>query len=278
MLRFFLWLAVVLQVVGLHRTAFSQVAGSEPSTIGVVLLHGKQGHTARDTTLTYIDSAMTAAGMRVVTPEMAWSFRRLMDKPWSQAVDEIKLHVQALRAQGVKRIVLAGQSLGSPAVLSYAATHDDVDALVLISPGHTPRYFYEGIPFAPTRVWVLKNEVDRARDLVQKGQGHQPVQFRDINVGGTFTVSVTPNIFLSYMDPDSDAEMSLTAPKISSRVPVLWLMGKRDLLVSQGSAYVFDKLPANPKSKYAEVEGGHFDAGGRNAALIVNWIQDVLRP
>ena len=80
------------------------------------------------------------------------------------------------------------------------------------------------------------------------------------------------------MAPDSDAEMSLTAPKIQSRVPVLWLMGKKDVLVSQGSAYVFEKLPTNPKSKYIEVEGGHFDAGGKNAALIVKWLQEVLTP
>ena len=88
----------------------------------------------------------------------------------------------------------------------------------------------------------------------------------------------TPNIFLSYMAPDSDAEMSLTAPRIPQRLPVLWLIGKKDLLVSQGSAYVYDKLPLNPKSKYMEVDGGHFDAGGRNANLIVSWIQEALKP
>ena len=278
MLRLSQCLLFVLPVFFAQGVAQGQSAGSDTSAIGVVLLHGKQGHTPRDTTLTQVTSAMTSADMRVVTPEMAWSFRRLMDKPWSLAVDEIKQHIQALKEQGAKRVVLAGQSLGSPAVLSYAANNDDFDALVLISPGHTPKFFYEGIPFAPTRVWTLKSEVDRAKDLSRQGRGDQSVAFQDINVGGTFTVWATPDIFLSYMSPDSDAEMSLTAPKIPSRVPVLWLMGKKDLLVSQGRGYVFDKLPSNPKSKYVEVDGGHFDAGGKNAALIVRWIQEALRP
>ena len=278
MIRFSQWLAVGLTMFLCQGLAQGQTSGSEAPSVGVVLLHGKQGHTPRDNTLTQITSAMSSAGMRVVTPEMAWSFKRLMDKTWSSAVDEINQHIQTLKAQGVKRIVLAGQSLGSPAALSYAAKYDDLDALVLISPGHTPKFFYEGIPFAPMRIWVLKNEVDRAKDLAQQGKGDQPTPFQDINVGGTFTVWTTPNIFLSYMAPDSDAEMSLTAPKIQPRVPVLWLMGKRDFLVSQGSAYVFEKLPKNSKSKYIEVEGGHFDAGGKNAALIVDWIQEVLAP
>ncbi len=271
-------LTIVFLLFCCHLHLYAQTTTAEIPVIGVVLLHGKQGHSPRDNTLTQINAAMSSAGMRVVTPEMAWSFKRLMDKPWSQAVEEIKLHIQTLRSQGAKRIVLAGQSLGSPAVMSYAVNNSDVDALVLISPGHTPQYFYDGIPYAPSRIWTLKNEVDRAKELVLKGKGDQTTPFQDINVGGVFSVWATPNIFLSYMAPDSDAEMSLTAPRIPQRLPVLWLIGKKDLLVSQGSAYVYDKLPPNPKSKYMEVDGGHFDAGGRNANLIVSWIQEALKP
>lgn len=272
--RFFILFSLFL----CHGLAQSQTTTKESEKIGVVLLHGKQGHTPRDTTLTQISSAMTKSGMLVVTPEMAWSFKRLMDKPWPKAVDEIKSHVESLKAQGAKRIVLAGQSLGSPAIMAYAAKNDDIDALALISPGHTPKFFYEGIPFAPFRIWTLKNEVDRARDLVQQGQGDRSEPFQDINVGGTFRVWATPQIFLSYMAPESEAEMSLTASKIPAHIPVLWLIGKKDLLIKEGSAYVFEKLPANTRSKYMEVEGGHFDAGGLNADLIVQWIHGALTP
>ena len=278
MLRRVKWALVLLLTVPWLGYSNAQSSDGTSSVIGVVLLHGKQGHTPQDTTLRQIFSALTAAGMKVVQPEMAWSFNRLMDRPWDQAVGEIKQHIEALRSQGATRIVLAGQSLGSPAVLSYAANNEDFDALALISPGHTPKFFYEGIPFAPRRVWVLKNEVDRAKDLVRAGRGAQREPFQDINAGGTFTVWATPDIFLSYMAPDSDAEMSQTAPKIPPRVPVLWLMGRKDLLIAEGSTYVFEKLPFNPKSRYVEVEGGHFDAGGRNAALIVRWIQEAVRP
>jgi len=55
-------------------------------------------------------------------------------------------------------------------------------------------------------------------------------------------------------------------------------MGKSDYLAREGRAYVFDRLPSNPKSQYLEVEGGHFDAGNRNADVIVNWIKEALTP
>ncbi|MFM8677978.1 MAG: alpha/beta fold hydrolase, partial [Burkholderiaceae bacterium] len=243
----------------------------------VVLLHGKQGHGPRDMTLTRVGGAMQSAGMLVIRPEMAWSWNRLMDKHWSDAVDEIKVHIEALRARGAQRIVLAGQSLGSPAILAFAAKyHDAADALVLISPGHTPKYFYEGIPFAPIRNWTVRKEVDRARSLVAEGKGDQRMPFSDINQGSSGTMWATPNVYLSYQAPDSEAEMSLTAPRISPRAPVLWLMGKSDYLAREGRAYVFDRLPANPKSQYLEVEGGHFDAGNRNADAIVNWIKEAV--
>jgi hypothetical protein len=102
--------------------------------------------------------------------------------------------------------------------------------------------------------------------------------FSDINQGSSGTMWATPNIYLSYQAPDSEAEMSLTAPRISPRAPVLWLMGKSDYLAREGRAYVFDRLPSNPKSQYLEVEGGHFDAGNRNADVIVNWIKEALTP
>lgn len=273
--KILVWMGLVV----LSGPLFAQTISSGSPVIGVVLLHGKQGHTQYDSTLTRVGGAMQSAGMLVIRPEMAWSWNRLMDKHWSDAVDEIKVHIEALRARGAQRIVLAGQSLGSPAILAFAAKyHDAADALVLISPGHTPKYFYEGIPFAPIRIWTIRKEVDRARGLVAEGKGDQKMPFSDINQGSSGTMWATPNIYLSYQAPDSEAEMSLTAPRISPRAPVLWLMGKSDYLAREGRAYVFDRLPSNPKSQYLEVEGGHFDAGNRNAGVIVNWIKEALTP
>lgn len=274
-----IWIGLLVGVGPLLAQSVSSTPSPATSapTIGVVLLHGKQGHTQFDTSLVRVNSALQSAGMIVVRPEMAWSYKRLMDKDWSDAVDEIKEHIQTLKSRGAQRIVLAGQSLGSPAVLAFAAKYQDaVDALVLISPGHTPKYFYEGIPFAPMRNWTIRKEVDRARGLVAEGKGDQRMPFSDINLGSSPTTWATPNIYLSYQAPESDAEMSLTAPRISQRTAVLWLMGKSDYLVKEGSAYVFDRLPPNNKNQYVEVEGGHFDAGNRNSELIVRWIQGVF--
>lgn len=113
-----IWIGLLVLAGPLFAQSVSPTPSPAP-TIGVVLLHGKQGHTQFDTSLVRVISALQSAGMIVVRPEMAWSYKRLMDKDWSDAVDEIKEHIQTLKSRGSQRIVLAGQSLGSPAVLAF---------------------------------------------------------------------------------------------------------------------------------------------------------------
>ena len=97
------WCILFGWALGLSTQAMA--APNEEIKIGVVLLHGKQGYTPRDQTLTQLVNAMNSAGMMVVTPEMAWSARRLMDRNWMQAVDEIKSHIDVL-----KRCLLSSQT------------------------------------------------------------------------------------------------------------------------------------------------------------------------
>ncbi|MFM7284981.1 MAG: hypothetical protein ACKO2B_08070, partial [Betaproteobacteria bacterium] len=97
--KILVWIGLIV----LGGPLFAQTTSSGPPVIGVVLLHGKQGHTQYDSTLTRVGGAMQSAGMLVIRPEMAWSWNRLMDKHWSDAVDEIKVHIEALRARGAQR-------------------------------------------------------------------------------------------------------------------------------------------------------------------------------
>lgn len=245
--------------------------------IGVVLMHGKQGGGTGDRSLDVLNRKLLDAGMLVTKPEMPWSYNRYIDGNWDQAMAEIRAHVQNLKAQGATKIALAGHSLGSPAALSYAARFGgEVHALALMAPGHVPFHYSLCIPYSPIRMCGVKDEVERARKDVESGSGAKKRPHTDINQGRRNAVWMTPKDYLSYFDPESDAEMAVTAPRVPKDLPVLWLIGDRDYLVKEGRAYVFDKLPPNAKSVYLEVSGDHVSTPAVGSDQIVKWLQTSL--
>lgn len=245
--------------------------------MGIVLMHGKQGGGAGDRSLDSLHQKMQAAGMVVIKPELPWSFSRFIDRDWNAAMSEIHAHVQKLKEMGIKKIALVGHSLGSPAAMSYAARYPgEVHALSLLAPGHVPYYYSLCIPYSPIKLCSVKDGVDQARKEIEAGNGDKKQPQVDINQGRRNTVWMTAREYLSYFDPESDAEMAITAPKIPANVPVLWVIGDKDYLIREGRAYVFDKLPANSKSQYLEVSGNHLSTPTVASDQIVLWLKGAL--
>jgi pimeloyl-ACP methyl ester carboxylesterase len=239
-------------------------------------MHGKQGGGPRDSSLDTLHGKMREAGMIVLKPEMPWSFNRFIDGNWESAMREIKTHVDAVKQSGANKVVLVGHSLGSPAAMSYAARHADVAAIALLAPGHTPYYYGQCVPYSPIQMCAVKDGVAYARKEVEAGNGNKKQPLADINQGRRNDVWMTPNDYLSYFEPTSDAEMAVTAPRMPSHIPVLWVIGDKDYLIRQGRAYVFDLLPQNPKSAYLEVSANHYTTPAVASDPIVNWIKQAL--
>lgn len=245
--------------------------------VGVVLMHGKSPGGPDDPSLSSLVGKMNSAGMVVLVPNMPWSRQRYIDVPWETAMVEIDNHVKQLRAEGATRIVLAGHSMGCPAAMSYAANRKGVDAIVLLAPGHSPLLYYQGLPQAPFRSWVVKESIDKAREMVASQRGDEAnVSFGDINQGRRAQVWTTPRTFLSYFEPNSDAEMSVTAPRVPPEVPVLWVIGDGDSLIKLGRDYVFNKLPPNPHSKYLEISANHLSTPAKAADQVIEWLRTTL--
>ena len=70
--------------------------------------------------------------------------------------------------------------------------------------------------------------------------------------------------------------MAITAPKLPANVAALWVIGDKDYLIKEGRQYVFDKLPANKKSKYLEVSGNHLSTPSVASDQIVQWLKDSM--
>jgi len=266
---------ISLLLVGLLAIASFSAAGQEK--IGVVLMHGKQGGGQNDTSLNNLQGKMQQAGFIVIKPEMPWSFNRFIDGNWDMAMSEIHAHVQQLKALGAQKIALVGHSLGSPAALSFAARYpDEVHALGLLAPGHVPYYYSQCIPFSPIKMCGVKEGVAQARQEIAAGNGDKKQPQVDINQGRRQVVWMTSKDYLSYFDPVSDAEMAVTAPKISTRIPVLWVIGDKDYLIREGRQYVFDKLPHNAKSQYLETSANHISTPSVASDQIVKWLQVAM--
>jgi pimeloyl-ACP methyl ester carboxylesterase len=243
--------------------------------IGVVLMHGKQGGGPQDSSLEVVHRKLLAAGIEVIKPEMPWSFNRFIDGNWDGAMNEIKAHVEKVKQSGATKVVLVGHSIGSPAAMSYAARHSDVAAIALLAPGHVPLYYSMCIPYSPIKMCAVKDGVEFARKQVDAGNADKKQGLTDINQGRRNVVWMTPRDYLTYFEPTSDAEMAVTAPKIPSNIPVLWVIGDRDYLIREGRQYVFEKLPSNSKSQYLEVSANHLTTPAVASDQIVNWVKSA---
>lgn len=268
----FIKLLIVCGMIFLSFTVKAQ------DKIGVVLMHGKQGGGPRDTSLDTLSKKLQDAGMLVIKPEMPWSFNRFIDGNWDAAMNEIKVHVEKAMQSGATKVVLIGHSLGSPAAMSYAARYADVSAIALLAPGHIPYYYSLCIPYSPIKMCAVKDGVEYARKEVEAGNADKKQALTDINQGRRNVVWMTPRDYLSYFEPTSDAEMAVTASKISASIPVLWVIGDSDYLIREGRKYVFDKLPLNSKSQYLEVSANHVTTPAVASDQIVNWVKSAVMP
>jgi pimeloyl-ACP methyl ester carboxylesterase len=235
--------------------------------IGVLMLHGKNPGGPQSPQYAPVKAAMEKQGWLVVLPDMPWSRNRYLQGNWDGAMAEIAGHVKSLQDQGATRIVLMGHSMGVPAAMSHAARGGTAHALVLLAPGHVPRGYFTAPSLAP-----VKESIEAARALVAAGKGDENQRFIDINQGRQQPVVTTAKNFLSYFDPESDADMGVTAPRLPANLPVLTAIGQGDPMFTRVREYYVDKLPANTRTQLLEVSGGHLDTPQVALDQLLAWI------
>jgi len=237
------------------------------SDIGVVLMHGKEASPARPQGMAQLEDELKRRGIKVISPRMPWA-----DSDWRSikvsvegAHALVSGYIAQLRAQGARRIVVAGHSIGGNVALSYAVANPDVAGILMISPGHSPSFSARTYPdYIPA--------VEKAAALVQSGQGSQPFTGPDNNQGRKFEVATTAEIYLSWMSPRRAANMANQAPLLSARVPVLLLIGDSDPAFSITESSIYRPAAKHPYSKYLGVSGDHGNAIGNAVGQVAAWV------
>jgi esterase/lipase len=251
-------------VVALVFALFVYPVFAAPSEVGVVLMHGKWGSPQ---SMSSLARELESKGYLVSNAEMAWSGRRLYDVDYPTALKEIEQEVQQLRAKGAKRVVVAGQSMGSNAAVAYASSGFDLDGLVVLSPGHFP----EG-----GMGKRLRSSYERAKSMVAANRGADSDSFEDINQGKQRSLKMTAGIYVSYFDPNGLGAITKNIKKFSKPVPVLLVIGTDDPFYPEAKA-MFDSAPANAASRYVVLNTDHFNMPNVVAAEFVKWLDSFAQ-
>lgn len=252
--------ALLVATVSFQPAAGEAIPGAK---IGVVLMHGKGGRP--DLYIGGLRSGLESAGVLVDSRLMPWGEGRIYDKSYEDTMKEIDAAVARLKADGAKKIVVAGHSIGANAALGYAARRDGLSGVILISYGHVP-----GIPGFARK---LVDSVEKARAMIKAGDGDDGASFYDHGQGEDRIVSGTGNIILSWMDPRGPATISANAPQVKPTVPVLCIDGaseprKRCIQISY-------RLPRNPMNFSTKVNAGHLGSPASSVGTVTNWLREI---
>jgi len=241
--------------------------GAAADQLGVVLMHGKQGTSKPRSPVGQLKAELESAGFIVMAPDMPWSRLRFLEKDFETAMAEIDGYVEALRSRGAKRIVVGGHSIGANAALGYGARREGLAGVLAIAPGHIPEL----------QAWRDRYEfsIDEAREQIAAGNPDAVVELTDVNQGRETEVTLKAKVVASWYAPDTGAVMPINAANLKTGTPLMWVVGEKDRMAKRGEAYAFAKAPANPKSRYAVVKGGHKVTPMKGKAEIIDWLNSL---
>ena len=176
---------------------------------GVLLLHGKGRAGGMDPVM----GLLQQNGAHVMAPSMSWAYTY---KTYDETLDEIGQYVRELKGQGVKKIAIIGQSLGSNMALGYANLRGGVTAVIANAPGHQPDHWLQ---------WT-KESLDKAKAMIAAGKGNEESTFTDSNQGRVYDIHVTAAAYYSFFDPNGKAVMAKNARAGGAKL--LWVVGSYD--------------------------------------------------
>ena len=238
-----------------------------PSDYGIVLMHGKW---SRPEAFADVAPALRAAGYRVELPEMPWSGRRLYDVDFPGALQEIDEVVTRLKSAGAKSIIVGGHSYGCPASVSYAATRQNVAAVIALGP---PPFGVPGnLAGAPSYQEAVQ-ALAEAQAMVKDGKGDEVKEWIDINQGRTRRLPVKARIYVTYHS--RDYTIPTMAPKMKPGTPMLMVVGENDPIAPRAKALFFDVAPPSPKSAYVVVPSAHIDTPNASLQPMLDWLKTL---
>lgn len=261
-------LAVFLSWPDSARAAGEAHDPVNPSHIGIVVMHGKGGSPSR-----YVDglaSYLAGQGYQVANLDMPWSGRRDYDANVDAGVAEVQNALEALRAKGATTMFVAGHSQGGVFAMLFGG-RQPVAGVIAIAPG--------GYADGPTYRDKLGESVSRAQALIAEGKGNEKARFFDFESSrGLYPVIVTPNVYLSWFNPEGAMTTAGSIKKVPPTIPVLFVVPTNDYPpLRKAKDILFASLPANPNTRLYEPSADHLGAPWAAREEIAQWVTQISR-
>ena len=240
-------------------------AHAQSGPIGIVIMHGKGG--GPQFLVADLARKLEAEGYLVANLEMPWSGKRNYDGPVAKGEEEVEAALAGLRGKGATKVFVAGHSQGGAFAL-HLAGKIAADGIVCIAPGGNVgnRFFSDN----------LGDALARARQLVADGKGAEPARLADYeNARGTYAITSIPAAYVTWFDPNGAMNMDRAARAVNPRMPMLWIVPKRDYPgLIKSNLPMFRVLPAENKKLY-EPDSDHRAAPTASADEIMRWTKEV---
>lgn len=229
------------------------------SATGVVLLHGKWD--APPLGIEPLAAALNDAGHETCTSIYPWALQHRYDRPLDAAFDTIREEAHQLRDRGCDRIVLCGHSLGAAVALAFAARIEPVDGLIVLAPGHFPdRMAADGLTTA-------------ALHFARERRGHPDrIPVTDVFQGTARRLSVQPDCYLDYFDPEGRLVWPLNLCRLSADLPLFWGVGDEDPAAGLGIDYALSPKKPHPLDHHARLKADHLGTPAAAAGPVTAWL------
>jgi len=234
---------------------------------GFLILHGKSsGPAVPDCSVTPLAAKLEANGYLVDYQAYSWETSRIYLTTFESTTEEIRAGIQRLRESGATRIHLVGHSMGGNIAIYYAVHNTDFDSFIGLATAHNVHH--------PTLQYVVKWSVEKARMLVAEGND-APSEFVDWNVTDILARTVKPSCYLSYFDPDGNANMTLNVSRIKRPLNVLMVGGNKDNTQQTTRMYIFDPMLKTPYSRWVQTNDDHDTVSLNAYDEIVKWVDNM---
>lgn len=238
----------------------------DPAKPAVVLVHGFL-QTHQFPTINRLTEAMSGEGYTVLAPTLSLGVTHrsqslaceaIHTHTVAQGVEELNAWVKWLRARNVKKIVLAGHSLGNVYNLAYLASYPDDHVSKFIGISIVEGRLKAGETARSGLVQTLRKQA-RARDKqVVTEQFSYCQKFR-----------ATPDSLLSYMEWGPDRFLNAIQ---KTRLPVTMIMGSRDDRLGDNWLERLKKT----RAKVIIIEGAnHFMDGQHEFDLVDHFLSEL---
>jgi pimeloyl-ACP methyl ester carboxylesterase len=243
----------------------TEVLAQNNSSIGIVLLYGKNGSPAGH--IAPLANALRDHGYVVSTPAMPWASGEIYNAGYDKTLEIIGSEVKLLRTQGIQTIVVAGHSLGGRLALAYAGTDPSLAGVILLAPAGYPETY-------ANKKKEVCDSIKTAKDLVAKGKTDKKVYFNDMNNGEEITVLAKPEDYLSFCDPTGPGQLSNALSSFHQSLPVL-LISESNPRMNLKEA-IFDILPKNDRSLFLKSKASHTEVPNASISDVLSWLKTLM--